>query len=243
MAELLNAANTAGLCVLTCCCERTQSQCTLQQATSTTIHLSPLPSSWLAFSRWSLSAAAGTGNGSSLTPVVSEEAQKMLYDATELDYLTHIIIRMYENKRYFVRFQGHVTAPTVSGGALLTRAALQISCVWMHTCAYSRQLSMLVCAAPCSAYACLTYIVVHDCRVPVDSPQRFRLELLFSPGANFSPYEVVPLNKDHTLPVQPRACLHKGEPFVVRLACKLCLLLCSSPSVLSEDTIVHEGCS
>ena len=40
--------------------------------------------------------ATGAGN---LTPVVSEEAQKMLHDATELDYLTHIIIRMYENKR------------------------------------------------------------------------------------------------------------------------------------------------
>ncbi len=52
--------------------------------------------------------------------------------------------------------------------------------------------------------------VNHACRVPVDSPQRFRVELLFSPGASFNPYEVVPLHKDHTLPVQPRACLHKG---------------------------------
>lgn len=52
--------------------------------------------------------------------------------------------------------------------------------------------------------------VNHACRVPVDSPQRFRIELLFSPGASFNPYEVVPLHKDHTLPVQPRACLHKG---------------------------------
>ena len=31
--------------------------------------------------------------------MVSEEAQQMLHVATELDYLTHIIIRMYENKR------------------------------------------------------------------------------------------------------------------------------------------------
>lgn len=31
--------------------------------------------------------------------MVSEDAQQMLRDATELDYLTHIIIRMYENKR------------------------------------------------------------------------------------------------------------------------------------------------
>lgn len=44
----------------------------------------------------SMCDAPGAGN---LTAVVSEEAQKMLHDATELDYLTHIIIRMYENKR------------------------------------------------------------------------------------------------------------------------------------------------
>lgn len=34
--------------------------------------------------------------------MVTEEAQQMLRNATELDYLTHIIIRMYENKRYAV---------------------------------------------------------------------------------------------------------------------------------------------
>ncbi|KAL3145933.1 hypothetical protein ABBQ38_015296 [Trebouxia sp. C0009 RCD-2024] len=37
---------------------------------------------------------------SPVSPMVTEEAQQMLHDATELDYLTHIIIRMYENKRY-----------------------------------------------------------------------------------------------------------------------------------------------
>ena len=31
--------------------------------------------------------------------MVTDEAQQMLHNATELDYLTHIIIRMYENKR------------------------------------------------------------------------------------------------------------------------------------------------
>jgi len=53
--------------------------------------------------------------------------------------------------------------------------------------------------------------------VPVDSPQRFRIELLFSPGASFNPYEVVPLHKNHTLPVQPRACLHKGRTALHKL--------------------------
>ena len=42
---------------------------------------------------------AGGGNDSPASPMVTEEAQQMLHDATELDYLTHIIIRMYENKR------------------------------------------------------------------------------------------------------------------------------------------------
>lgn len=43
---------------------------------------------------------AGGSNGTPISPMVTEEAQRMLHDATELDYLTHIIIRMYENKRY-----------------------------------------------------------------------------------------------------------------------------------------------
>ena len=32
-------------------------------------------------------------------PLLSEEAMQMLHDATELDYLTHIVFRMYENTR------------------------------------------------------------------------------------------------------------------------------------------------
>ncbi|KAL0037051.1 hypothetical protein WJX77_010637 [Trebouxia sp. C0004] len=101
---------------------------------------------------------AGVDNGGPVSAMVSEEAQQLLHDATELDYLTHIIIRMYENKR-----------------------------------------------------------------VPVDSPQRFRVELLFSPGASFNPYEVVPLHKDHTLPVQPRACLHKGKEVYLSQLEQLCV--------------------
>ncbi len=42
---------------------------------------------------------SGANNGSPVSAMVSEEAQQLLHDATELDYLTHIIIRMYENKR------------------------------------------------------------------------------------------------------------------------------------------------
>ncbi|KAK9823756.1 hypothetical protein WJX72_005206 [[Myrmecia] bisecta] len=78
--------------------------------------------------------------------LVSDEAHQMLRDATELDYMTHIVFRMYENKK-----------------------------------------------------------------VPVDSPERFRVELLFSPGASHNPYEVIPIKKDHTLPIAPRVPLHKGE--------------------------------
>lgn len=32
-------------------------------------------------------------------PLVSEEALQRLWDTPELDYLTHLVFRMYENKR------------------------------------------------------------------------------------------------------------------------------------------------
>jgi hypothetical protein len=46
-----------------------------------------------------LLCVSGANHGSPVSAMVSEEAQQLLHDATELDYLTHIIIRMYENKR------------------------------------------------------------------------------------------------------------------------------------------------
>ncbi len=49
-----------------------------------------------------------------------------------------------------------------------------------------------------------------DCRVPVEDAARFRVEVLFSPGAAHNPLEVVPLKQDHTLPVAPRMALHRG---------------------------------
>ena len=58
-------------------------------------------------------------------------------------------------------------------------------------------------------------------RVPVDSPARFRIELLFSPGAQHNPYEVVPLKQDHTLPVLSRIPMHKGAQQAL-----LCIVLC-----------------
>lgn len=50
------------------------------------------------------------------------------------------------------------------------------------------------------------------CRVPVDSPQRFRVEILFSPGTSHNPCRVLPIKRDHTLPVLPRKPLHQGMP-------------------------------
>jgi hypothetical protein len=47
-------------------------------------------------------------------------------------------------------------------------------------------------------------------RFPVDSPERFRVEVLFSPGAAHNPFEVVPIKQDHTLPVAPRQPLHRS---------------------------------
>ena len=61
------------------------------------------------------------------------------------------------------------------------------------------------------------------CRVPVDSPERFRMEVLFSPGAAYSPYAVVPLHQDHTLPVTQRVCLHQGgSPAVAHSPLHVC---------------------
>ena len=55
----------------------------------------------------------------------------------------------------------------------------------------------------------------------MDSPERFRMEVLFSPGAAYSPYAVVPLHQDHTLPVTQRVCLHQGGcPALTQHCCK-----------------------
>lgn len=48
-------------------------------------------------------------------------------------------------------------------------------------------------------------------QVPLDSPDRFVVEMLFSNGANYDPTRVVPLANDHTLPIVPRVPLHTGE--------------------------------
>ena len=69
--------------------------------------------------------------------LLSPDAQRRLRDTPELDYMTHIVLRMYECKR-----------------------------------------------------------------APVSSPDRFRLEVLFSPGAAYDPLTTAP--RDHTLPVCPR---------------------------------------
>lgn len=49
------------------------------------------------------------------------------------------------------------------------------------------------------------------CRVPVDSPERFLVDVQFSPGANYDPFSLVPLHP-HVLPVLPRKPLHDGAP-------------------------------
>ncbi|KAK9917336.1 hypothetical protein WJX75_003277 [Coccomyxa subellipsoidea] len=76
--------------------------------------------------------------------LLSDVAQEMLRNTTELDYMTHIVFRMYENKR-----------------------------------------------------------------VPVESAERFRVEVLFSPGAGHNPFEVIPIKQDHTLPIALRTPLHR----------------------------------
>lgn len=48
-------------------------------------------------------------------------------------------------------------------------------------------------------------------RVPVESPQRFLVEVQFSPGANYEPFTTAPLHP-HVLPVVQRFPLHEGAP-------------------------------
>lgn len=45
-------------------------------------------------------------------------------------------------------------------------------------------------------------------RLPLEDPARFRVEVLFSPGAAYDPTCVTPAKKDHVLPVAPRVPLH-----------------------------------
>ena len=49
--------------------------------------------------------------------------------------------------------------------------------------------------------------------VPFESPERFRIEILFSPGANFNPFEV-DLTEDHVLPPVSRVHLEDAEQVI-----------------------------
>ncbi|MEW5317234.1 MAG: hypothetical protein WDW38_008551 [Sanguina aurantia] len=79
-------------------------------------------------------------------PLLSDEACALLDSIPELDYLTHVVMRMYESKV-----------------------------------------------------------------VPVDHPERFRVEILFSPGSAYSPFEVVSRSHNHVLPIVPRTQLNRGD--------------------------------
>lgn len=80
------------------------------------------------------------------SPLLSEAGLQLLDNTKELDYLTHIVFRMYENKS-----------------------------------------------------------------VPVDAPDRFRVEILFSPGANHNPFEASTIMKNHALPPVARVPVHGQE--------------------------------
>eukprot|EP00898_Chlorokybus_atmophyticus_P007786 jgi/Chlat1/8008/Chrsp7S00634 len=79
-------------------------------------------------------------------PVVCDQAQHMLVETGELDYLTHIVFRMYENMD-----------------------------------------------------------------LDPKDPQRFQVEVLFSPGSAYNPLEVIPRRNDHVLPIVPRQRLHSQD--------------------------------
>ncbi|KAI8107858.1 hypothetical protein M9435_002885 [Picochlorum sp. BPE23] len=84
----------------------------------------------------------GLGNES----IIGENGEAYLHKTSELDYMTHVVLRMFENKS-----------------------------------------------------------------LPLQDPGRFRVELLFSPGAGHNPHEVVPIRKDHVIPIVPRTAIHKGD--------------------------------
>ncbi|EFJ51971.1 hypothetical protein VOLCADRAFT_56293 [Volvox carteri f. nagariensis] len=90
--------------------------------------------------------AAGCCAMPPITP--PEGACAQLDEMTELDYLTQVVFRMYENKT-----------------------------------------------------------------VPVESQERFRVEVLFSPGANYNPFDFAStsLHNNHVLPIVPRTALHKND--------------------------------
>ena len=46
--------------------------------------------------------------------------------------------------------------------------------------------------------------------VPFDSPERFRVEILFSPGANYNPFEAS-IEEDHVLQPVPRVHMEDAE--------------------------------
>jgi len=85
------------------------------------------------------------GLGPGAQGLLSEVGQQVVRKSRELDYMTHVVFRMFENKT-----------------------------------------------------------------LPLDNPGRFKVEILFSPGAAHDPYEVVPLRKDHVIPIVPRSLIHDG---------------------------------
>ena len=100
------------------------------------------------------------GLGVDAEGLVSEMGQHRLHEALELDYMTHIVFRMFERKS-----------------------------------------------------------------LALNDPGRFRVEILFSPGAAHDPYAIVPLRKNHVIPIVPRVPIHDGDgsgvPLVrLEAACK-----------------------
>lgn len=53
--------------------------------------------------------------------------------------------------------------------------------------------------------------------MPLDSPERFRVEILFSPGANYNPFEMS-VEEDHVLPPVPRVHMEDSEKASVHQA-------------------------
>ncbi|CAG9465009.1 unnamed protein product [Pedinophyceae sp. YPF-701] len=85
-------------------------------------------------------------------------------------------------------------------GGVVSEDARQILCENVHELDYLSQ---------------IVFRMYENKRVPLESPKRFRVEILFSSGASFNPFKVRPVESDHVLPVAGRIPLHAGDGIIL----------------------------
>ncbi|KAJ9508534.1 hypothetical protein QJQ45_012071, partial [Haematococcus lacustris] len=142
-------------------------------------------------------------------PLVAASGQELLDSTPEFDYLTHIVLRMYENKAVRAQGQGQGASMLRS----LARTAHRHPA--MTRLAHGPGPSATTSGLATSRNTLTPFTAKPVCQpgkacadVPVDSSQRFRVEVLLSPGAAYDPTLVHPPR--HALPTVPRVHLNAG---------------------------------